>query len=208
MRPAPSARRPGRRGRRPGRQGGLREGGDGSGRSGLGQETPPERALRPGQRARQQLWRKEKRRRRRRAAGELWGCGRPPCRSPPSPPQRRQRREAGRPRPPPLSPWDAPRWGRAGSPPGAPANAAGARRLRVSGEEGARQNTGGTQNEGRAQPGARRSLQFKMTALRCGRSCSGSLPGVELLCSVQLPVSLHSCSQEQVTAVGPASFSE
>lgn len=77
-----------------------------------------------------------------------------------------------------------------------------------SGEEGARQNTGGTQNEGRAQPGARRSLQFKMTALRCGRSCSGSLPGVELLCSVQLPVSLHSCSQEQVTAVGPASFSE
>lgn len=109
--PRPQAGGAGRRGQEPGR-----------GRSGLGEETPPERALRPGERARQQLWRKGKRRRR--AAGELWGCGRPPSRSPPSPP-RRGRGERGRnappasalsPRPAALGACAESRWEPAGSP--------------------------------------------------------------------------------------------
>lgn len=85
-----------------------RGGGDGSregpafGRSGLAEETPPGRALRPGERVRQQRWRKGKRRRRRRAAGELRGCGRPPSRSSASPPHR-GRGERGRNAPPALS---------------------------------------------------------------------------------------------------------
>lgn len=114
--PRPQPGGAGRRGQEPGR-----------GRSGLGEETPPERALRPGERARQQLWRKGKRLRRR-AAGELWGCGRPPSRSPSSPPRRR-RGERGRNAPPAaaLPPGPAAlgacavsRWEPAGSPPQTP----------------------------------------------------------------------------------------
>lgn len=63
---------------------------------------------------------------------------------------------------------------------------------------------------GRAQPGARRRLQFKMRALIGGRSCSRCAPVcLERSCFVQFSFLFPRIpAQAEVTTVGPGLFSE
>lgn len=139
------------------------------------------------------------------AAGQLVSYGGvgalPPARLPPLH-TGDEGREAGTLLPPPLSRRDPPCSGRvrggAGSPPQAPAAAPPGGKGPV--KTRARHKTRALP---RLEPGGLSGLSDSFN-----RSCSRSLAGVELLCSVRLPLWLRAGSQEQVTAVRPASSSE